>query len=161
VADGSIRPDLAGGLVEAGLALVDPGTAGSFCQLEFLDFEARARQLGLGLWADGRYNPVPVGQVERLRERIGRFVLVEGRVRSMGERRAWTYLNFGTDWANDFTIILPKKAWNRAAERGLTARTLQGRRIRARGILEDRRGPALTITMPEMIESLDDKRTRR
>jgi hypothetical protein len=155
------RLDLARGLVEAGLALVDPGAMGVLCEPELLDLEASARKQGLGLWAQARYNPVPVEHVERLRERIGGFVLVEGRIRSVGERRQWTYLNFGTDWANDFTIILSKKAWIRMTERGLTALMLRGRRIRARGILEDRQGPALTIALPEMIESLGEEPKRR
>jgi len=154
------RLDVAHGLVESGLALVDTATGEGACTPETLALEATARDRGLGLWAEDRYKPVPVGDVTRLRERIGQFTLVEGRIRSVGERRQQTYLNFGTDWATDFTIVLPKRVWTLLQERGLGRAALEGRRIRARGILEERQGPALTISAPEAVEVLDEP-TRR
>jgi hypothetical protein len=77
-----------------------------------------------------------VNQSERLRERIGSFVLVEGRIRSIGERKQRTYLNFGGLWAEDFTIIISKTTWKQMSDRGMGAEALNGRRIRARGILQ-------------------------
>ena len=154
------RLDVAHGLVESGLALVDTASGEGACTPETLALEATARDRGLGLWAEDRYKPVPVGDVTRLRERIGQFTLVEGRIRSVGERRQQTYLNFGTDWATDFTIVLPKRVWTLLQERGLGRAALEGRRIRARGILEERQGPALTISAPEAVEVLDEP-TRR
>jgi hypothetical protein len=65
-------------------------------------------------------------------------------------------LNFGTDWASDFTIILPKRVWALLQERGLGRAALTGRRIRARGILEERQGPALVLTAPEAVETMDE-----
>jgi hypothetical protein len=157
LADSPTCLDLAHGLLEAGLALVDPGLdEGSVRDLMAL--ESTARERGLGLWADDRYKALPVGQVDRLRERIGHFALVEGRVRGIGERQQRTYLNFGLDWSSDFTIIIPKRSWNALAARGVTAATLKGRRIQARGILEEWQGPALTLTAPEMIEVLAGER---
>jgi len=154
------RLDVAHGLVESGLALVDTASGEGACTPETLALEATARDRGLGLWAEDRYKPVPVGDVTRLRERIGQFTLVEGRIRSVGERRQQTYLNFGTDWATDFTIVLPKRVWTLLQERGLGRAALEGRRIRARGILGERQGPALTISAPEAVEVLDEP-TRR
>ena len=120
-----------------------------------------ARERSLGVWADPRYKAVSVGQASRLRERIGRFTVVEGRVRSVGERPQRTYLNFGTDWASDFTIIIPKQAWTALLKRGWSAAALTGRAIRARGIVEDWQGPALTVTLPETIEVLDNRHKQR
>lgn len=161
LADGSGRLDLAQGLVEAGLALVDPGAADTFCGQDLLALEETARERGLGLWGSDRYKAVSVRQAEDLRGRIGQFVLVEGRVRSVGEREHRTYLNFGTDWASDFTIIIPKRSWGLMVGRGLTAKTLTGRLIRARGTLEDQGGPALMVTLPEMIETLHGEHGRQ
>jgi endonuclease YncB( thermonuclease family) len=153
--------DLGHGLVEAGLALVDPGLEQALCQPELLSLEATARERRLGLWADGRYNPIDVNQVDRLQDRIGSFVLVEGRVRSIGEREQRTYLNFGGLWAEDFTIIIPRKTWKLMADRGLGAEALKGRWIRARGILQSWQGTALSVEMPEMIERLEGSRPPR
>jgi hypothetical protein len=153
--------DWAHGLVEAGLALVDAGQDGVFCQPELLALEATARERRLGVWADDRYKPLDANQSERLRERIGSFVLVEGRVRSIGERKQRTYLNFGGLWAEDFTIIIPTTTWKQMLDRGLNAEALKGRRIRARGILQPWQGTAFSIVIPDMIERLEGDRLPR
>jgi hypothetical protein len=152
---GAGRLDVAHGLLENGLAVVDPATGDRSCVLATLALEVTARERGLGVWADDRYKPVLVGDIARLRERVGQFTLVEGRIRSVGERRQQTYLNFGSDWARDFTIIVPKRVWSLVQESGLGAAALRGRRIRARGVLEDRRGPSMTVTAMDAIEVLE------
>jgi len=153
--------DFAQGLVEAGLALVDPGSGEAFCQSELLTFEENARKRSLGLWGDDRYKPLQAEHMDRLRDRVGSYVLIEGRIRSVGERKQRTYLNFGGHWAEDFTIIIPHKTWKLMAERGLGAEALEGRRIRARGILQSWQGVALTVVLPEMIERLEGNRLAR
>jgi hypothetical protein len=150
--------DLGQGLIEAGLALVDPAPAESFCQPELLALEETARERSLGLWTDDRYKPIDVALTDNLRDRVGSFVLVEGRIRSVGERAQQTYLNFGGNWAEDFTIVIPHKIWKLMAGRGPGAQALRGRRIRARGILQSWQGTALTVVIPEMIERLEEKR---
>lgn len=153
--------DLAQGLVETGLALVDPGIADAFCQPELLALEETARKRNLGLWADALYKPIDAEQTNRLQDRFGTFALVEGRVRTIGERKQRIYLNFGGHWAEDFTIIIPKRTWKSMADRGVDAAALKGQRIRARGILEPWQGASLTIVVPEMIERLEGKRLPR
>ena len=147
--------DWAHGLVEAGLALADAGTDGAFCHPELLALEATARERRLGVWADDRYKPLDANQSERLRERIGSFVLVEGRIRSIGERKQRVYLNFGGLWAEDFTITIPKTTWKQMSDRGMSAEALKGQRIRARGILQSWQGTAVSIVIPDMIERLE------
>jgi hypothetical protein len=156
-ADEADPVDFGQGLVEAGLALVDPA-AEAFCQPELLALEETARERSLGVWTDDRYKPIDVASTESLRDRAGSFVLVEGRIRSVGERAQQTYLNFGGNWAEDFTIVIPHRTWKLMAGRGLGAEALKGRQIRARGILQSWQGTALTVVIPEMIERLDDRR---
>jgi hypothetical protein len=158
--DASGPSDLARELVDRGLALVDLAAPAPSDTAGLLVRESLAREQGLGLWADARYKALSAATPERLRERIGRFTLVEGRIRSVGERRERTYVNFGSDWASDFTISIPKQVWGEMLRRGVTAATLRGRAIRARGIVEDWQGPALTLTVPETFEFLDESRRR-
>lgn len=160
-ADDESARDMARILLEKGLALVDPGIDGVLCQPELLTFENIARERNLGLWAEGAYNPIDAEQISRLQDRFGTFTLVEGRVRSVGERTQRIYLNFGGHWAEDFTIIIPKRIWKLMEARGINAAALKGRRIRARGILEPWQGAALTIVVPEMIERLEGTRLPR
>ncbi|WP_114943395.1 thermonuclease family protein [Microvirga calopogonii] len=148
-------------LVEAGLAITDAGLDDTFCQPELLALEATARERRLGLWADDRYKPMDVNQPERLRDRIGSFILVEGRVRSIGERKQRTYLNFGGQWAEDFTIIIPRKTWRQMSDRGMGAEALKGRWIRARGVLQPWQGTSFSILIPDMIERLEGGRLPR
>jgi hypothetical protein len=155
------RVDLAQELIEEGLALADPEAGGASARADLLGPEARARARALGLWSDDRYKAISVRQTERLRDRIGHFVVVEGRVRSVGEREQRTYLNFGADWASDFTIVIAKRTWAAFLKRGTDAASLKGRIIRARGVLDDWQGPALAVSRPDAIEVLDDERERR
>jgi hypothetical protein len=153
--------DLARSLVSAGLALVDAGEEGALCRPDLLAVETRARDSGLGLWAGDRYKPLAADDLDRLRARIGTFALVEGRVRSVGERQRRTYLNFGHDWGTDLTITMPKRSWDLMRERGHTAAALRGRRIRARGVLEEWRGPAMTLVAVELLEIMDNASSQR
>lgn len=153
--------DLGRGLVAAGFALVDAGEADRLCQPELLLREARARELRIGLWRGDRYMPITAAELETLRQRVGQFALVEGRIRSVGERRQRTYLNFGPDWKADFTITIPQRTWRSIRERGHSAEGLRGRRVRARGLVEEWGGPAMTIMAPEMLEILDEVIPRR
>lgn len=161
LAEGPSRLDLAQGLVEAGLGVVDVGEAEVLCQPELLALEETARERGLGLWADDRYKPVSADRPERLRDAVGRFTLVEGLVRSVGERRQRTYLNFEADGAAGFTVTIPKRTWAIMVEKGLSAGALRGRHVRVRGIVEEWRGFAIEVTAADMIEVLGRERRRR
>ncbi len=152
--------DLAGQLIDAGLAVVDAGDRRTLCRPELLGREERARTQGKGIWASGRHAPVAAGDLERLQEHVGRFAIVEGVVRSVGERRERTFLNFGADWANDLTVTIPKRTWATMAERGLSAETLKGRRVRVRGVLEEWQGVAVEITAADMLEVLGQDTAR-
>jgi hypothetical protein len=144
--------DLAGGLIGAGLAFADANEADSLCRPGLRLVEAAARTHGLGLWR------VPVPPAEdgaALRALAGRFVVTEGRVRHVGERGARTYLDFGRRGADALTVTVSKRTWRMVRGRGLSAASLEGRRVRVRGLLEVRRGPALEATA-DAIEVLDE-----
>jgi endonuclease YncB( thermonuclease family) len=154
--NGLVPVDLAQALVGRGLALVDPSGGAPFCRPDLFVVEATARREGLGLWADDGYKAISAAKTDRLRSRVGHFVLVEGRIRSVGERRQRTYLNFGWNWSSDFTVVIPKRIWSALQSRGLTGPGLTGRMVRVRGIVEDWQGPAMTVTLPEMLERVDN-----
>jgi hypothetical protein len=146
--------DLAAGLVERGLALVDAGPADRLCRPGLLELEEEARRGRRGIWADAGERPLPAGAGEALAARVGRFTLVEGVVVRVGVRGDRTYLDFSRSWTSGFTAVVPAPVWARLEASGLGAGALEGRRMRVRGIIEMWRGPALTITAVEMIEIL-------
>ncbi|ACL60739.1 hypothetical protein [Methylobacterium nodulans] len=151
--------DLAGGLLTAGLALVDAGESDRLCRPALLSVEAAARRERRGLWASE--SPLPAEDAAGLAARAGRFVVAEGRVRSVGERRSRTYLNFAPFGEEGLTVTVSKRTWRILLERGLTAAALRGRRVRARGFVELWRGPTLDVGAAETIEMLDEERAQR
>ncbi|MGX7703617.1 DNA-binding protein [Methylobacterium sp. Gmos1] len=156
---GEAPVDLAGGLVAAGLAQVDAGEGDSLCRPGLLALEDAARRAGRGLWAGTA--PVPTENVSVLKEMAGRFAVVEGRVRNVGERERRTYLNFAPFGAEGVTVTVSKRTWRIMLERGFSSSALRGRRVRARGIVELWRGPTLDIGAAEMIELLDEEQAPR
>ncbi|MHB2211248.1 thermonuclease family protein [Methylobacterium sp. CM6257] len=132
--------DLAGGLIGAGLAFADATEADSLCRPALRMVEEAARANRRGLWGA----PLPsAADGPALRALAGRFAVVEGRVRHVGERGARTYLDFGIRGADALTVTVSKRTWRMVRARGLSAASLDGRRVRVRGILEVWRGPTL------------------
>ena len=149
---------LQGRLLEAGLARVYTFEDNWAKAHEMLALEQAARTARRGIWAHPFYRVREAGELagSDWRQALDSFVLVEGRVLSVGETRSRTYLNFGRDWETDFTVSLPargRKAFRRA---GVELDTLEGARVRARGWLEPYNGPSLELTHPEQLEFLEE-----
>ena len=85
----------------------------------------------------------------------GRYTIVEGRVRGLGETSARAYLNFGTIRSENFSIAIPKGALRRFEASGMTWKSLEGRKVRVRGVVLDRGGPLIEISGPDELERLD------
>ncbi|KQP03247.1 hypothetical protein [Methylobacterium sp. Leaf93] len=150
--------DLAGGLIEEGLAYADAGERDTLCRPALLTLESGARAAARGLWRAG----VREGREgAALREATGRFIVAQGRVVNVGERPARTYLDFAKRGEDGLTVTVSKRTWRRLRERGLNVATLRGRMVRVRGIVEAWRGPTLDIASADMIEVLDEERTLR
>ena len=85
----------------------------------------------------------------------GHFALIEGRVLSVRESGATIYVNFGRRWTRDFSVIIPKRARGSFTAAGIDIKTLERRRIRVRGTIEQRSGPIVQAIAPEQIELID------
>jgi hypothetical protein len=142
-------------LVGRGLARVSARVGDATCAKVLLAREQSARAAKLGLWGEPYY---VIGKAEEpsevLRQR-GRFALVEGRVLSVRERGSTIYLNFGRRWSEDFTVTIAKRNEKLFAAAGLTPKTLDGRRVRVRGWIEERGGPWVEAARPEQIEVIE------
>lgn len=154
VLPGAAPVDAAELLVGEGLAIVDAGTRGALCRPGLLAVEASSRAARTGLWRETA--ALAADDLGGLAARTGTFAIVEGRIVSVGVRRERTYLNFGRDFAHDFSVTLPKRSWASLVARGVTETTLRGRRVRARGMLEMRRAPGMEVVAGDMLEMLDE-----
>lgn len=90
-----------------------------------------------------------------LKAHEGRFVLLEGRIASVGERAQRTYLNLSRRRGEAASIVLSRKLWREFTDAGWTASGLSGKRLRARGILSGREGLLLEVTSRLALELVD------
>ena len=120
------------------------------CFDRLLAAEDAARRSERGFWAQAT---VARARPEALSSRIGRFAIFEGRVVSVGIRRAATYLNFGEKWSEDVTVEVRGRDRDLFVGRADLA-AMSGQRVRVRGFLEERSGPAMVVNWPAQVEVL-------
>lgn len=142
-------------MVAIGLARAMPAGEAPSCLAALFSREREAREKRLGLWAEPYY-AIRAARDPSLAEREDAYDLVEGRILSVGERGPTAYLDFGRDWRTDFTAVVSGPAGEALAARGIPVSSLEGRRVRVRGWIEQNNGPSLRITDPGQLELLDD-----
>jgi len=143
-------------LVARGIARVSSRVGDPACAKRLLGHENSARAARLGLWAEPVY---VIGKAEEpagVLESRGRFTLVEGKVGSVRESGGTIYVNFGRRWSEDFTVTIAKRNERAFAAAGLVPKSLNGRRVRIRGWIEERGGPWVEAARPEQIEVLNN-----
>jgi hypothetical protein len=116
-----------------------------------LALEASARTAGLGLWQNPQF---AVRDAARTTTKLSGFQLVEGVVQAVGVGRDRVYLNFGSDWRSDFTLMILRRDASKFPGRLAGLRKLEGQRVRARGWVFHMNGPAIRADHPAMIEVL-------
>ncbi|HEY2212774.1 MAG TPA: thermonuclease family protein [Bradyrhizobium sp.] len=140
-------------LLAQGEALVSATVTDKDCALLLTAAEAAARQAKQGTWAD----PAAIKNAESsgdILAGIGRFTLVEGRVLSVRQAGATTYLNFGRNWTRDFAVTISRRMIRAVEAAGIVLKSLENRRIRVRGWVEARGGPRIEVLQVGQIELL-------
>jgi endonuclease YncB( thermonuclease family) len=138
-------------LLARGYARVAAEVGHAACAAELLSRERTARAARLGLWAEPHYLKAAEGGAELLAER-GHFTVVEGKVLSVRESGGTIYMNFGRRWSEALTVTILKRHERIFTGAGLQPKTLENRRLRVRGWVEERNGPRIEATHPEQIE---------
>ena len=85
----------------------------------------------------------------------GRYVMLEGRIASVGERSQRTYLNFSRRPKEAASIVLSRSLWRELKSAGWTASDLGGKRLRAYGVLSGRDGLLLEVASRTALELID------
>lgn len=142
-------------LVSQGQALVLPDIDDKDCAAALMAAEADARAAKKGTWA---VNDVikNAESSDDILAAMGRFAVVEGKVLSVRQSGATTYLNFGRHWTRDFAVTIPRRALPAFAAAGIALKSLQNRRIRVRGWVEARNGPRIEVVRAGQIEVLGE-----
>jgi hypothetical protein len=138
-------------LAREGLAIAFASGDPLPCFDRVLAAEEAARHAGRGFWAGAT---LPDARPEALGAWVGRFVIFEGKVVSVGNRSTRTYLNFGGRWSEDVTVEIEAGDRKRfGGEASLSA--LAGRLVRVRGFLQAKAGPMMAVRSPMQVEVLD------
>jgi endonuclease YncB( thermonuclease family) len=140
-------------LLSQGEALAAADVTDKDCAAELNTAEAAARQAKRGTWAD----PTAIKNTESpgdILAGIGRFTVVEGKVLSVRQAGATTYLNFGRNWTRDFAVTISRRMMPAFAAAGIDLKSFENRRIRVRGWVEARGGPRIEVLRVGQIELL-------
>jgi len=140
-------------LLAQGAALVAADIADKDCAASLLAAEAEARNSRRGVWA-GTSAIKNAESPDDILAGIGHFTVVEGKVLSVRQAGATTFLNFGRNWTRDFAVTIPRRALTDLAGAGIVPRSLENRRIRIRGWVEARTGPRMELRRAGQIEVL-------
>ena len=76
-----------------------------------------------------------------------------GTIASTARRGDVMYLNFGSDYREDATVIIPRDAW--PAFRKMQPLSLTGKRIEARGWVVRHNGPEIEVAIPALLKVID------
>lgn len=140
-------------LLSEGAALVAADVADKDCEALLTAAETEARRNKRGFWS----SPLAIKNAESpgdILTGIGRFTVVEGRVLSVRQAGATTYLNFGRNWRRDFAVTIPKRTLPAFEAAGIVLKSLENQKIRVRGFIETRGGPRIEVLRVGQIELL-------
>jgi endonuclease YncB( thermonuclease family) len=138
-------------LIEDGHLIVTAAIADEDCASYLRRGEARARRAKRGIWAE----PAAIKNTEMpgdILAVVGQFVVAEGRVQSVREAGATLYINFGRRWTQDFAVTISRRNLAAFEAAGVPVKSLERRRIRVRGWVEQRGGPRIHASWAGQIE---------
>ena len=143
-------------LLRRGEALFSADTADKNCAAALAAAEGAARDAKLGIWAETAVikNTESSGDILAA---IGQFTVVEGRVLSVRQAGAITYLNFGRNWTRDFAATISRRIIPAFESAGLGPKSFENRRIRVRGVVSSRGGPRIELLRVGQVEVLGGK----
>ncbi|WP_426529697.1 thermonuclease family protein [Bradyrhizobium sp. McL0615] len=140
-------------LLRRGEALASVDIADKNCAAALATAERAARDAKLGMWAEATAikNAESPGDILSA---IGHFAVVEGRVLSVRQVGAITYLNFGRNWTRDFAATISRRIIPAFESANLGPKSLENRRIRVRGVVSSRGGPRIELLRVGQVEVL-------
>ncbi len=150
------QPPVQAQLLAQGAALLAGDVTDKGCAAVLAAAEAMGRETKRGTWAD----PAAIKNSESpgdILAGIGRFTVVEGKVLSVRQAGATTYLNFGRNWTQDFAVTISRRSLPGFGAAGLVLKSLENKRIRVRGWVESRGGPRIEALHVGQIEVLGGK----
>lgn len=139
-----------GELIKQGLARVYLPERNIEMADQLFALEKQAREDKKGIWESEEF----LDQADNLEMPRNQFHIVEGRVRAIATVKNNTYLNFGQNWRDDFTVMVSSTVRRNFAKAGGTLLDLEGKNIRVRGWVRDYNGPLIELNHIHHLEIL-------
>ena len=133
-------------LLQSGNALMFPFTTGAEDAKKLRASEIIARNKPTGIWRKKKY-PALLTPADAAKN-LGRYKIVRGKILKQETHKNITYLNFGKNWRDDFTVRAPEQKFNAIAKQNGWATNLQNKIIECRGVLHEFYGAAIDLNHP-------------
>jgi len=137
---------LATGFARVRTSAEDFARAGTMLRLE-----EGARNIAKNIWQQPFYK---VRTPKDMEASFGSFQIVEGLVVEVVNGRSHTYLNFGSNWRQDFTAKANKKVARLFVRAGIDLSGLSGVQVRVRGLVQPENGSLIELEHPSQLERL-------
>ncbi len=145
-----------GAMLQRGLARAYALVGNAPCVAAMIALESVARDASIGLWAEPVYAIRAADDVNNLLRLAGTFQVVEGRVSAVSDTRGTTYVNFGEDWRQDFTLVVRQPMRRALATADVPLERVAGTLVRVRGWIERRGGPMIELSHAGLMEMLPE-----
>jgi endonuclease YncB( thermonuclease family) len=144
------------GLLTRGEAVYSGLVADAACGANLSQAEAIARTARRGVWAapDAIKNAERAGDILAV---AGQFAVVEGKVVSVRQAGTTFYVNFGRRWTEGFAVTISGRMIAPLEAAGVVPKSLENRRIRVRGWVEQRGGPRIELFRAGQVEVIADR----
>lgn len=145
------RQELVLALTRSGAALPLPESTSSACRAGTDPVQVALRP------APPPFRPMAINghDLAAVKAQEERYVMLEGRIASIGERSQRTYLNFSRRPGEAASIVVSRAVWRDLKGAGWTTGSLSGKRVRAYGVLSGRDGLLLEATSRAALELID------
>jgi endonuclease YncB( thermonuclease family) len=154
--EGGARRWVQGALLQQGLARAYVLAGHRACSDGLLAAEHSAREARRGLWAEAAYKVRSADNSAELMRYRTAFQIVEGTVVRVGLTSGSIYLNFDRNWRRGFSVSLRRDDSALLGAYADNPRGLEGRSVRVRGWIEQRRGaPVMDMSVGGLIELLE------
>ena len=116
----------------------------------FVAAQNRARKRSKGLW--GSYGAVTSDEAHKY---VGQIKSIRGLVRGTYQSGKSVFLNFGSNWRTDFTVVIFNDSLPLFSKKGIKPVTFyQGKYIEVTGRVREYNGPEIIVNIPEEIRVL-------
>ncbi len=147
-----------GYLILNGLARARPNERNPEMAVQMYALEQIAREKKVGMWNPEKYPAMQVLTPDTADTAMNSFAVIEGTIKSVAMVKNVTYLNFGNNWRDDFTIAVESATRRQMLKEkpDMNLLSLGGSNVRVRGWVESYNGAFIKLEHPALIEFLPE-----